>query len=204
MPSYNFKAEFRQPIRWGWKRSTMRKPRKRRTQTEERLYLFTGPRNKPERLGEAICDRVAVVDFKLDHAWLWLDGQLITSLEELDAFARRDGFSSWTALLDWFGNTYPGENHFHLDLVTWRDFVPDRLDVTEDGPVCPHAKVWLDDVEQLKCTAYCISQGWVERYKLDENGEPVLEPGYEALVRERIHGEVRATVDWSQMTDPGA
>lgn len=100
MPLYNFQKRFADNVESGKKLQTIRRRRKRLTVAGEMLHLYTGLRSKFSRLlRRAKCTRVLPIEIyatpvevvsrqfvqvKVGPEWI--------SSEELDDFARADGF----------------------------------------------------------------------------------------------------------------
>lgn len=127
MVAYSFKPSFIATIQQRVKQQTIRLPRKRHARPGETLQFLTGPRMKPARLGYATCEAVRLVrlDF-IRHRVLLDDAIEIADLDELNAFATRDGFGDsvsgiepWPFMKRWWGLTHPGQDVFEGVLVDW-------------------------------------------------------------------------------------
>lgn len=104
MVAYNFQARFAPAIEAGTKRQTIRLPRKdtRHARLGEAVQLYTGMRTKACRLlREAVCCECRRVMIHHNNVWTYQPVTLIAG-GDLEAFARRDGFTSWPDMRDWF------------------------------------------------------------------------------------------------------
>jgi len=130
MVAYSYKSSFIEPIRLKVKRQTIRLPRKRHARPGEGLQFFTGPRMQPVRIGGAVC--VAAREVRLDfrnHEVTQDDAITLSSAEELDAFAVRDGFGGrdrlgltpWEFMGLWWRLTHPDQPIFAGILIDWDD-----------------------------------------------------------------------------------
>ncbi|ALL14284.1 hypothetical protein [Caulobacter henricii] len=136
MVAYSFKPSFIPAIDAGTKRQTIRLPRKRHARAGEALQFFTGPRMKPVRIGAAVC--VAAREVRLDFRAATVtieDAMMIDELEDLNAFAIRDGFLPpehlratlwpWEYMSRWWLQTHPDHLLFTGVLIDWEEtFVP--------------------------------------------------------------------------------
>ena len=106
MPAYNFKPEFADKIRYGTKRLTIRKKRKRGNPNPgDVLYLYTGMRTKScTKLLEAKCTKVNNILISDDYD-IYLDE---IELNFFDAWklALRDGFKVQEDFFLFFKNHY--------------------------------------------------------------------------------------------------
>lgn len=99
MVAYNFKKRFAEAIAMGWKRQTIRGPRKRHARPGEEMQLYTGMRTRHCRLiRRTTCLSVQHVEITLrwlktpmlaDIPLIMIDSAPVT---DCDAFARADGF----------------------------------------------------------------------------------------------------------------
>jgi len=105
MPAYNFKKEFAAKVEAETKRQTIRKPRKRPTVVGDILHLYTGIRTKKCRrlLPPVACH--CVFDVLITEKGARLDDYVVKE-ENLNTFARRDGFESWDEMKDFFEKQY--------------------------------------------------------------------------------------------------
>lgn len=106
MVAYNFQAHFAEPIRAGVKRNTIRrngKPRRngksRHASPGDMVQLYTGQRTKrcQKIIPDQVCNLRAPIEIQVGSAsikWIEIGGEPIKSLEELESFARADGFFS--------------------------------------------------------------------------------------------------------------
>lgn len=115
MPSFNFQKQFARDVKRGRKRQTIRAKRKNRPRVGQVAHCFTGMRTKAcSKLGAW---RIAAVwDLKIFDEGVLLEGAAIRA-DELDVFARRDGFGHWPGMLVWFAKTHGLP--FYGDLIRW-------------------------------------------------------------------------------------
>ncbi len=120
MPLYNFQPQFVAKILSGEKRHTIRAKRKRPTKAGERLYLYTGLRQKGARkLLDAVCTKVQDISIvrikRVGVVIVTIDGIDLHSSER-EELARRDGFDSWGWMLKFWEDRLP----FHGDIIHWK------------------------------------------------------------------------------------
>jgi len=116
MPAFNFQEAFASDVESEAKQQTIRARRRTRPRVGQTAYCFAGMRTaKCRRLGA--WPIVAVVDVRIDTEGVLLNGAALRA-EDLDAFARADGFGHWDGMRDWFRSTHGFP--FHGDLVMWR------------------------------------------------------------------------------------
>lgn len=115
MPAYNFKAQFADAVCAHVKRQTIRAKRKHQPRIGQVAYCFTGMRTRGCRyLGEWIIRKVAEIRILEDG--VILEGGPVR-FDELDTFARMDGFESWPDMRRFF--TKQHGLPFHGVLVIW-------------------------------------------------------------------------------------
>lgn len=123
MVAYSFKPRFVLPIELGEKRQTIRAPgKKRHARAGETLQLYTGPRMKPRKIGEATCQVVATIDFDFEAGKVVIGqpvANIITGDAALDHFARLDGFADWQALVDFWAETHDVRQRWSGLLIQW-------------------------------------------------------------------------------------
>lgn len=130
MVAYSFQKRFLEEIRAGVKQQTIRLHRKRHAREGEAIQLFTGPRMRPTRVGEARCLAAREVRLDFDFGVVELDHSLmITTPDELDDFAERDGFRvpqqlvgkirPWDYMGRFWAITHPDDPHFSGVLIDW-------------------------------------------------------------------------------------
>lgn len=98
MVAYSFKPRFVGAILSGTKRQTIRADRKRHARVGEEIQLYTGMRTRQcQSIGRAICESVVPIrlDLSLKRGEIDLPDRLVCMQQDLDAFARMDGFSDW-------------------------------------------------------------------------------------------------------------
>ncbi|HUV00468.1 MAG TPA: hypothetical protein VMW32_05865 [Bacteroidales bacterium] len=107
MPILNFQKQFAEAVKNGTKKQTIRATRKYPIKKGDTLYLYTGLRTKSaEKLKEVICKDTSDITIDICKHKVVIPNIRINYLEELDSFARADGFKDWTALLSWFEKTH--------------------------------------------------------------------------------------------------
>ena len=120
MPAYNFQQRFAGLVEQRVKRGTIRAKRKARPRVGQMAYCFTGMRTKQcRRLGAWRIDRVE--DVKILREGVLLNGGALRA-EDLDRFARMDGFLDWIHMRDWF--EFMHGLPFSGDWVLWDCSVP--------------------------------------------------------------------------------
>lgn len=136
MVAYSFKARFEAPLRAGTKRTTLRKVgKKRHVRPGERITFTTDDRLHPRLMGEATCARVGPIEIDFaaetvrytvlwpddgEEAWINLVGR-----DQLDPFARIDGFADWPDLVAFWRQTHGADlERFEGLRITWDDFRP--------------------------------------------------------------------------------
>lgn len=129
MVAYSFKRQFVVPILSGTKRQTIRADRKRHAREGEELQLYTGMRTKQCRLvGRGVCNGVTPIrlDLRNGRVESLASGLSLTMLDELDAFAQRDGFLTWRDLLAFWKQEHGTIEAFSGVLITWWPLASDR------------------------------------------------------------------------------
>jgi hypothetical protein len=129
MPAYNFKQQWAEAVRNGFKaangeplpagahvkRQTIRKPRKRPTRPGDTIYGFTGMRTKQcERLGQAPCQQVCPII--IDEEEVVLDGAPLVGWEQR-LLADSDGFDFFVDFITFFKEQYGLP--FEGELIMW-------------------------------------------------------------------------------------
>lgn len=119
MPAFNFKQTFASDVESGVKRQTIRAKRKHRPKAGQTAYCFHGMRTPKCRCLGAwpIC---RVRDVRINDCGILLDGGAVLD-NDLNTFARADGFKTWPIMLEWFRATHCFP--FHGDLIQW-DYRP--------------------------------------------------------------------------------
>jgi hypothetical protein len=130
MVALNFQKQFADAVQDGFKRRSIRAPRKdgRDPKKGQALQLYTGMRTKVcRKLGDSIVARVRPV--VIDHTGITLDGKPLYAgdapayqggpdAERYDGdFARADGFDSFTDMADWFAKAHGLP--FKGNLIEW-------------------------------------------------------------------------------------
>ncbi len=114
MPAINFKKEFADAVESGEKTQTIRRVWKRPIKKGDTLYLRVGMRaSNGRRLRKVVCLGVTAV--KIDEAGVlvpWPKGHTLAGRMcrlvtfAMDDFAKKDGFDSVDAFLDFFRKQY--------------------------------------------------------------------------------------------------
>ena len=125
MVAYSFKQQFVAPILSGAKRQTIRADRKRHAREGELLQLYTGMRTRQCRLiGRAVCDGIVPIRLQLrDLPLVWRGDETLHTKEDLDTFARSDGFADWPAMRAFWRDNHPDAPVFSGILIVWRDLM---------------------------------------------------------------------------------
>lgn len=106
MVAYNFQARFAEAVARGTKSQTIRAPRKdgRHAKQGDALQLYTGMRTRQcRKLRDAVCHDACPILIEA-HRVLTFEPQEIH--EDLDRFARYDGFVDWQEMREWFTDTH--------------------------------------------------------------------------------------------------
>lgn len=100
-----FQPQFEQPILDGRKGTTIRKSARCKPGDILSLRVWTGKpyRSKQRELMPIACQATANVRITSDT--ISLDGMVCTERER-DAIAKREGFTDWQAMKDWFTTTH--------------------------------------------------------------------------------------------------
>lgn len=119
MVAYSFQKQFAEPILARGKLQTVRAARKRHAYPGEELQLYTGMRTKQCRLlGRVRCSDVGKVTLRFDpFPGLFIDGVCFDDVEE---FARSDGFLDWKALAAFWAKHHPRVENFEGVLISWQ------------------------------------------------------------------------------------
>lgn len=137
MVAYSFKARFEAPILAGlkqgplteeMKRHTIRADRRRHVRPGEAVQLYVGMRTRQCRLiGVGICTWVAPILLHLAPAgqggkvtiWRTEAEYVGQTSDELDRFAKGDGFKDWADLLAFWAAEHPGQSEFAGVIINW-------------------------------------------------------------------------------------
>ena len=127
MVAYSFKPWFAKPILLGTKRQTIRADRKRHARPGEATQLYTGMRTKHCRLiGTATCvDAIRIAISFQREGKVCFGGTVFRSRENLDEFARADGFDDWNAMRQFWIAEHPGVEisaAWHGVMISWTAF----------------------------------------------------------------------------------
>lgn len=116
-----FNPRFSPLVATGRKRQTIRK--RARCQPGDTLSLrrWTGRprRSKHATIRDVTCSRVYQVRIMTDAVQIRRGNttRMLTLREDLDAFARADGFGEWAEMRDWFNETY--SLPFEGEVIEW-------------------------------------------------------------------------------------
>jgi len=130
VPSLSFMKCWKDKVRSGEKRQTIRAKGKRVYKVGDTLHLFTGMRTKScERLGRAKCMGVATLRFEGPERWrflrttgrptfalAWCRRGRLLPLRRLRDLAMADGFEGIAAFERWFGEHPPMQKY---TVITW-------------------------------------------------------------------------------------
>jgi hypothetical protein len=121
MPLLNFKSQFVQPIREGRKRHTIRAERKIPVKVGDKLYLYSGLRQKGAfriLLDAVTCTRVENIVIGYGEARrfvLTVDGQVLDRSER-ERLARADGFKDFDKMMEFWRGRLP----FKGNIIHWK------------------------------------------------------------------------------------
>ena len=125
-----FKPQFVEPIKDGTKIHTIREDKNNRWKQWTKIQFWNGnPRNvkaNPHQFQSGVCTDVKgiVIDFENNDIVIIgeniEDDSFITGINELNKFARNDGFESWESLKQWFFNEYGKNRFFHGKLIYFK------------------------------------------------------------------------------------
>lgn len=130
MVAYSFKAQFVGPIRAGTKCQTIRAIGKRRhARPCEALQLYRGMRTKQcELIARRVCVWVNPIEIHFRDTirkdWVAIHLGVTARLkfdrpDQLNDFAKRDGFVCWDELRDFWAKNHPGVRDFNGMLIEW-------------------------------------------------------------------------------------
>lgn len=137
MVAYSFKRRFVAPIQSQLKRQTIRAPRKgrsRHAQPGDVLQLYTAMRTKYCTLiGTATCLSAQPIRIEVDNAVIgFQSGRTLTTIDELDDFARMDGFTDWKDMRAFWKAEHPNTEIFAGVLIRWSEFSAAQIAPTEE------------------------------------------------------------------------
>jgi uncharacterized protein YqfB (UPF0267 family) len=126
MVAYSFKQAFVAPILNRSKAQTIRSDRKRHARPGETMQLYTAMRTKQCRLiGTATCRSIQPLRIEVENAVIgFQSGRTLTTIQELDDFARTDGFPDWIRMRLFWQANHPGTPVFSGVLIRWTDLHP--------------------------------------------------------------------------------
>jgi hypothetical protein len=124
MVTYSFKERFVAPILAGTKRQTIRAHRVRHARPGEVIQLYRGLRTRQcYKIGAAMCAHALPISIYLGNKPIAnrvvIDG---SPVGDLDAFACRDGFSSWADLREFWKDTHDRVELFCGVIIQWTNF----------------------------------------------------------------------------------
>lgn len=124
MVAYSFKSRFAGPILAGTKCQTIRKPRtgrSRHVRPGEEIQLYSGMRTKHCKLiARVTCKAVREVQIGLGNPGvLIIDGAHFNTDADLERFAKRDGFESWSDLNAFWAKEHRGVSWFTGVMIQW-------------------------------------------------------------------------------------
>ena len=106
----------------GAKIHTIREDKTNRWKVGRKIQFWSGnPRNvknKPYQFTTGICTKVenVTLNFWIESVFID-DAELIFHFDELDEFAKRDGFDNWDHMKDWFYQKYNFGIAFNMKLI---------------------------------------------------------------------------------------
>ena len=120
MVAYSFQQQFRAPILARAKRQTIRADRKRHAWPGEQIQLYTAMRTRHCALiARAACEAVEPVRLHLGENRVEVPSASITAADDLDRFARADGFADWPGLVAFWREHHPEVSAFSGVLIRW-------------------------------------------------------------------------------------
>jgi hypothetical protein len=127
MVAYSFQPRFVEPMCAGTKRQTIRAERRRHAQWNEKLQLYTGMRTKQCKLiGTARCRGVVPITLRMAPApevgEVQFGDRIICLMQDLDAFARLDGFADWWDMRRFWRDKHGGTVQWSGVLIRWDGF----------------------------------------------------------------------------------
>lgn len=141
MPSLNFKPRFVDPIMKKTKRSTIRKT-KREYAAGDRLFLNTGSRYKPFRLGEATVVSTSRIWIKFTQRVIEFPDRTLIRHEDVQRFAEQEGFKDLEDMHAFFAAVHGGK-------VLHRGFIFSGTYVFWDHTFTPAPPLPAADVELI-------------------------------------------------------
>jgi hypothetical protein len=125
MVAYSFKRQFVALILAGIKKQTIRADRKRHARPGEDIQLYTGVRTKQcRKIGTAICFSVTPVTINLKDNNVVVGGDIRHGWDQLDKFARSDGFDGWPDMRAFWHQNHPTVQVFSGVMIRWEAFRP--------------------------------------------------------------------------------
>jgi len=123
MPAFGIKPQFNEKLLTGSKLFTLRHPRKDKRApaiTGQTLYFYNGLRtSKATKVAEKPC--LFVADVKMIYSWIAVcDWPAIIFPEQLDTFARLDGFKNYTEFCEFHG-IQDGSKMRILKMIAWAE-----------------------------------------------------------------------------------
>jgi hypothetical protein len=122
--AYSFKPMFAPRILDGTKRQTIRADRKRHARPGEQMQLYTGMRTKQCKLITRVtCESVQPIRLSFSGrggSAIIAGGTGLEIIENLEEFARSDGFENWIAMRNFWWHEHGAFNGFEGVLITWR------------------------------------------------------------------------------------
>ena len=108
MVALNFKRRFADAVRDGTKIQTVRREGKRKPiVTGTQLQLYTGMRTRGcVKLRDAVCSGTSAISMT-ETSGFFLGGRWLES-DEIEAFAKKDGFVDAASMFDFFNPPYDG------------------------------------------------------------------------------------------------
>lgn len=124
MVAYSFQKQFVEPILAGAKQQTIRANRRRHARPGEELQLYTGMRTKHCKLiARATCRSAEPIRLSFNAGcegiWIQSTNDHFGLAQELDHFARRDGFPTWFEMRAFWKSTHGTVEFFDGVLIRW-------------------------------------------------------------------------------------
>ena len=97
----------------------------RHARAGETMQLYTGQRTRQCRLiGRAECVSVMPITLRFEAGAIDMPCGFQTGIEEIEAFARADGFAGWAEMKRFWREQHEVTERWSGMLIHWRNFIP--------------------------------------------------------------------------------